>query len=418
MSQQPPSFSQIGKTVRNIANYAAYALGLSIIVGIAMLFSAFAGSYVALGAFLIIVTLSTIAFFRTMVLTRDLMDAVQALGDDRNIMQFKLFTRFLFNSMAVGLIGFFWAVICVLIMFTPAFFPASEAMYDYSTSTMSTTLMTSMAGEITLCIVGIVMGLAYAPHSYKAWKLIDDYFVMLHDPWARDIGLLGTKKVLDGHKVAFGATFMAFGAIGYHAAAFFFFIPTVAICALVAGVKYIQGLYRISTGLSRIPTGQLVPLYQPQQPTTQASAPSTYRQPSQPSSPPQPGYFRYQPSQVLYNRGAAVQSSPPPDPLAGATGIQRQIIQRNQAFLQTLDDDAQSLQRQQQPQPPARSPTAPPATAPARLTMAPPPVRPTPSATAPGGPSGTPLRCRYCFAELPSRNTGKCPGCGAALLWL
>nr|MDO8083988.1 hypothetical protein [Candidatus Sigynarchaeum springense] len=416
MSQQQPSFVQVSKLIRTIANYAAYALGLSIIVGIASLLSAFGGPYVAAGGFVIISTLSVIAFFRTLVLTRDLMDTVQALGDTRNIMQFKLFTRFLFNSIAVGLIGFFWAVICIIIMFTPAFFPGSESLYDYNTGTMSGTMLASMAGEITLCIVGIVMGLAYVPHSYKAWKLIDDYFVMLHDPWARDIGLLGTKKVLDGHRVAFGATFMTFGAMGYHVVAFAFFIPTIAICALVAGVKYIQGLYRISTAFTRIPMGQVLPLYQQPSQVSSGSVPGARLQPGQPSAAPQPAYFRYQPSQVLYNRDAAIQSSPPPDPLANATGIQREIILRNQAFLQVLDNDRPGQQRRQQSQAQAQSSTVSPAIAPSRLTMAPPPPRANPLATTVGGLYSSPGKCKYCMSELPSANTGKCPGCGAALL--
>jgi hypothetical protein len=275
-----------------------------------------------------------------------------------------------------------------------------------------------MAGEITLCAVGIVLGLAYGPHSYKAWKLIDDYYVMLHDPWARDIGLLGTKKILDGHKVAFVATFMAFGAIGYHIVAFAFFIPTVSVCALVAGVKYIQGLYRIGTGFTRIPMSQLQPLFQTQPTVTTSRGSNTYLQPSGPSSPPQPAYFRYQPSQTLYNRDAAIQNTPPPDPLANATGIQRQLIQRTQAFQQILDDDAPAQQRRQQQQSQAQAPSPPivPAVAPASQPATLPPAYVTPAVAAPAATTGSPLRCKYCFAELPSVNTGKCPGCGAALL--
>ncbi len=418
MSQQQPSFSRIGTIIRNIANYAAYALGLTIIIAIASLFSAVAGPSFFLGCICLVCSLWIIAFVRIIGLTRELMDSFQALGDDRNIMQFKLFTRFLFNSIAVDLIGFFWAVVCVLIMLTPFFFPPSEPLYDYGTGTMSTTLSTSMAGEITLCIVGIVIGLAYTPHSYKAWKLVDDYFILLHDPWARDIALLGTKKVLDGHKVAFGATFMAFGAIGYHVAASAFFIPTVAVCALVAGVKYIQGLYRVGTGFTRIPTGQVQPLYQTQQTTGATRGSSAYLQPSSTSSPPQPAYFRYQPSQVLYNRDAAVQNTPPPDPLANTTGIQRQLIQRTQAFQQILDDDVPGQQRRQQQQSQAHVPSPPNGITPTPESppATPPPAYVTPTVAAPAASTGSPGRCKYCFAELPSVNTGKCPGCGAALL--
>ncbi len=182
MSQLQPSFARIGTLISNIANYAAYSLGLSIIIALASLLSVFAGPYVALGGFVLIVTLSIIAFFRILVLTRELMDAIQELGDSRNIMQFKLFTRFLFNSIIVDLIGFFLAVVCVLIMFTPFFFPSSGIVYDFNTGMISTTSLMSMVGEILLCTVGIIIGLAYIPHSYKAWKLIDDYFVILRDP--------------------------------------------------------------------------------------------------------------------------------------------------------------------------------------------------------------------------------------------
>ncbi|MBN2154190.1 MAG: hypothetical protein JW839_22235 [Candidatus Lokiarchaeota archaeon] len=408
MSQQQPSFFQVGKIVRTIANYAAYALGLSIIVGIAALLSAFAGPHVAAGCLAVIATISLVAFFRTLVLTRDLMNSVQALGDARNIVQFKMFTRFLFNSIVVGLIGFFWAVVCILVMLTPFFFHTSEVVYDFNTATFSTTVLASMAGEITLCIVGVVMGLFYVPHSYKAWKLVDDYFLILHDPWAREIGLLGTKKILDGHKVAFGTTFIVFGAIGYHIPAFALFIPTIAVCALIAGVKHIQGLYRVGTAFSRVSPPQLVPLYQVQ---AQAAPSGAYGQAGQPSTTPQPAYFRYQPSQSIYNQGAPVQRPAPPDPLASATGIERQIIQRNQAFLEILDSDSTSQQRQRQQITQAPSPPA--AQVPARLTMAPPPPRIAP--TAPGTAPGLPGRCKYCLAELPS-NTGRCPGCGAALL--
>ncbi|MEX2758088.1 MAG: hypothetical protein Q6365_022125 [Candidatus Sigynarchaeota archaeon] len=414
MSQQQPSFLQIGKIVRAIANHAAYALGFSIIAGIASAFSVVSSPHVALAGFFVIATLCVIAFFRTLVLTRDLMSTIHVLGDDRNIMQFKLFTRFLFNSMAAGLIGFFWAVISVIIMFAPALFPTPA--FNWYIFPWPSPVMASMAGEIALCIVAIVFGLAYIPHSYKAWKLVDDYFVLLHDPWSRDIGLLGTKKILDGHKVAFATTFFTFGAIGYHAAAFIFFVPTIAICALVAGVKHIQGLYRVGTGFTRIPASALPPWYQQQPAMSPGRVPGTYLQPAQPSSAPQPAYFRYQPSQALYNRDAAIQGSPPPDPLANATGIQGQIIRRNQDFLHVLDSDSPGQQRWQQSQAQEQPATASPAIAPSRLTMAPPPPRANPMVAAAGGTAGSPGRCKYCMAELPSTNTGKCPGCGAALL--
>ncbi len=402
MSQLQPSFARIGTIISNIANYTAYALGLSIIIALASLLSVFAGPYVALGGFVLIVTLSVIAFFRILVLTRELMDAIQGLGDSRNIIQFKLFTRFLFNSIVVDLIGFFWAVVCVLIMFTPFFFPSGM---------ISTTSLMSMAGEILLCTVGIIIGLAYIPHSYKAWKLIDDYFVILRDPWARDIGLLGTKKILESHKVAFVATFMAFGAIGYQVAAFTFFIPTVAVCALVAGVKYIQGLYRVATGFTRIPTGQVQPLFQAQPTAANGRASTIYQQSNPSPSPPQPAYFRYQPSQTLYNQGVISQNSPPSDPLADTTGIQRQLVQRTQAFQHILTDDTpwQLRSQQQESQPHAPSPTIVPV--PVSILATPQPAYVTPATI-----TGLPVRCKYCFAELPSINTGKCPGCGAALL--
>jgi hypothetical protein len=409
MSQQP-TFSRIGSIIRAIANYAAYALGLSIIIGGISLIS----PYIAIGGIITIVILCNISLFRTLALTKDLMDAVHELGESRNVMQFKMFARFLFNSIAVGLIGFFWAVICVLIMFTPLFFPSTGSLFDYNTHTWSDAMMASMAGEITLCIVSIIIGIAYIPHSFKAWKLIDDYFVLLHDPWARDIGLLGTKKVLDGHKVALGTIFISFGAIGYQIAAFVFFIPTVAVFALVAGVKYIQGLYRVATAFNRIPSSQVQPLFQPQPSTSPGRGQNTNQQPGGQVTTPQPAYFRYQPSQVIYNRGMAAQASPPPDPVGNTTGIQRQIIQTNQAFNQILDSNVSGQQRgQQQSQPQVQSYPIVSPTTPVTPISTPAQVRITPAATA-----GSSSRCKYCFADLPSGNTGKCPACGAALLSL
>jgi hypothetical protein len=367
---------------------------------------------VAVGGLIIIAAVCIIAFFRTVFLTRDLMDSVQALGDDRNIMQFKLFTRFLFNSIPVGIIGLFWVVICVIIMFTPAFYPVPGPLFDWTNLPWSTTEMASMAGEITLCIASIVLGFTYIPHSFKSWKLIDDYFVMLHDPWARDIGLLGTKKILEGHKMAFGTIFMVFGAIGYQGAAFYFFIPSIAVCALVAGVKYIQGLYRVGTGFNRIPTGQ----FQSQQAV--ARPPATSTQQASPSGAPQPAYFRYQPSQALYNPRAPAQSTPSLDPLASTTGIQHQILQRNQAFLQMLDDDVPGQQRGGQQQSQRQTSSQQNATAPVGSIPSPVQGFVTPAATSDVMTVGSPGKCKYCFAELPPGGTGKCPGCGAALLSL
>jgi hypothetical protein len=400
MSQQQPTFSSIGNSIRTLANYAAYTLGLIIIIGLVSTLSLIGSPYLAIGGLVIIIILVGLSCCRAFVLTRVLMDQFEAIGAGMNIHQFKLFSRFLFNSLAVVLIAFFWSLICTLIMLAPAFFP--YPFYGYS----SPVINISMAGEITLCIVVLIMGFAYIPHAFKSWKAIDDYLVLLNDPWAKDIGLVGTKRILEGYKVALGCTILVFAAIGYHYVLVFFTIPSITVCALIAGGKHIQGLYRVGTAFTRIqasaspviltPAIQVQPVRTPQVPAFQPPSMSA----------PQPAYLRYQTTQAMNNPGSVTpaQRAPPQDPLANTTSIQRQLLEHNQAFQQVIDEEAtrRANHAPVTPIPPISYPQANQGTVQGRGM--------------PVTGQGTPGRCKYCFTSLPSINTSKCPACGAALL--
>nr|MDO8113563.1 hypothetical protein [Candidatus Sigynarchaeota archaeon] len=402
MSQQP-SFSKIGNLIRTIANYGAYTVGLGIIIGIASFFSAFAGIAVTIGGIVLIIVLVIIAFFRVLVLTKDVMNEFESMGNSRNITQFKMFSRYLFNSIAVALICFFWIIICTLIMFTPLFF---YAMYS------STYYLTSQAGEITLTIVGLVVGFSFMPHAYKSWKLIDDYFVMLHDPWSRDIGLIGTKKVLDSLKTGFFALFIGFGGFAGYTYPLAIVAPIIVLFTLIAGIIYIQGLYRIGTAFTRIPsTSAFATATTPTQVNTRPTTVPTGGGTTPPS------ILRYQPSQVYYSQGmqaqqaavsAPVSRASPSPSLDQSNPLTRQILERNQAFQQIIDTDAHGQPTRTTP---ARQPDA---STGATGTLTP-SVQPLHADSAQSSQSSR-ARCKYCLADLPGTGLAKCPSCGAAIL--
>jgi hypothetical protein len=402
MSQQQPTFASMGNSIRTLANYAAYTLGLIIIIGLASTLSLIGGFYFAIAGLVIIIILVVITCCRAFMLTLVLIPQFESIGNGMNIPQFKLFARFLFNSLAVALIAFFWALICTLIMLAPAFFP-----YSYYSLTLSTPVVNiSMAGEITLCIVILIMGFAFMPHAFKSWKTIDDYFMLLNDPWAKDIGLVGTRRILDGYKVALGCTILVFAAIGYHYVLVYFTIPSIIVCVLIAGGKHIQGLYRVGTAFTRIPTSAgsiMVTPHVQNQPVRTPQTPA-YQPPS--TSAPQPAYLRYQTTPAMNNPGSVTpaQRTPTQDPLANTTGIQRQILERNQAFHQAIDDET-TLHASHAPVTPIRPASYPQAGQ--GMVQA---------TRMPVTNQGTASRCKYCFTPLPSINTTKCPACGAALL--
>jgi hypothetical protein len=394
MASNQPSFAGIGRIITRIAKLENSAIIFAVIASLIFLGGMILTPVMifAIWADVVFAVLIIIVFIRIQLATRALMNALETIGSSNNIPQFSKFARFLFNAIAVGFVGFIWAIICAVIMATPYVFTATIPRYANNPDAINA----SLAGEITLVIVSIIIGLAFIPHAYKAWKYIDDYFVILHDPWPREIGLAGVKKISDSCKVALVTTFMAVPALaGYTVAAYMLWFITINV--LVASGKYIQGLNRVGEAFVRV---QTIPLY------ATAAAQSIYRPPAGTTSPsPQtvpPPILRYQPSQTIYSGRPATPSPVPVD------SVTRDLLARSNAFIQIVNDDPAAR----------RNRGASPQTMPAATLSPTPSSAPAPAATPNAAPQPryTGKRCKYCLAELPANVPAKCPSCDGVLL--
>lgn len=401
-ANNPPNFTRIGKTFTRIAKYESIAIFFAIIVIMGFfLIGYMIDSMMVLLIFCIGVLVPIIILFIAVQLfTRDLIVAMETLGSSNNIPQFVRFSRFLYTSIVVGLIAFIWIILCTIIMVTPYFF----AFFISDQITTMNTVYTSEVGEITLTIVTIVIGMVFIPHAYKSWKYIDDYFIILHDPWPRDVGILGVKKILDASKVALVTIFLAVPAIaGYMLV--LIMLPFIVINVLVACGKYIQGLYRVGEAFIRV---QTMTLYM-----SSAYHPADSSQ-GRPVQTTPPSIIRYQPSQAFFNAGAGTtraQSMPPqvsnPAMMADNT-VTRDLLERSSVFRQMIRDDPSEASGQESSPPGilTNQVNTPRISAPANENASTPEPRP----------SFKGKKCKYCLADLPELPVARCPSCNGILL--
>ncbi|HME52305.1 MAG TPA: hypothetical protein VKM55_08810 [Candidatus Lokiarchaeia archaeon] len=397
------TFASMGSIITRIAKYENAAFPFAIIASLVILSGASLHSEAAVIVGIVIAAPLVIIFIQVQLFTRELMNAMETIGTGNNIPQFVMFARFLFNSIAVGFIAFFWAIICTIIMATPFLFTATLPWYPTNPDAISA----SVAGEITISLVSIIIGFLYMPHAFKSWKFVDDYFVILHDPWPRDIGLAGVKKILDSYKAALVTTIFTIPALGgYYAVVWT--LPIIIITTLVACGKYIQGLYRVGAAFIRV---QTIPLYLTSNAPAANRPVNTSHGTTQQVTPPPP-ILRYQPSQALYAGASSTQrqaSRPATNPsLVADNDISRDLLVRSNVFLQTISQDpsAARVQAISTPNPATNAAS----TTPISSST---PVNPSSTATR-SSYKGT--RCKYCLAELPETIPAKCPSCNGVLL--